>query len=171
MCNHLKDAFEGSPFESAIAWFSLIIAILPAACIPLGLKTVLNILLGELFPTDIRSISVGIVKAVGYVAGYANMMAYPMVSNANAFQELMFGYGALAAFMTMWAIITVKETDSMSLVEIEELYKGGQNKFSRLQNGFKKQKVHNAAVKENKANKDSDMKTQEILESAPLLKD
>ena len=113
----------------------------------------------------------GIVKAVGYVAGYANMMAYPMVSNANAFQELMFGYGALAAFMTMWAIITVKDTDSMSLVEIEELYKRGQNKFSRLQNSLEKQKVHNAAVKENKANKDSDMKTQEILESAPLLKD
>ena len=171
MCNQLKDAFEGSPYESAISWFPLIIAILPAACIPLGLKTVLNILLSELFPTDIRSISVGIVKAVGYVAGYANMMAYPMVSNANAFHKLMFGYGALAAFMTMWAIITVKETDCMSLVEIEELYKRGQNKFRRLQNSFKKQKVHNAVGTENKANKESDMKTQEILESSPLLKD
>ena len=34
----------------------------------------------------------------------------------------MFGYGAVATFMAVWAIITVKETDDLSLVEIEKLF-------------------------------------------------
>ena len=68
VCNQLKDSFDGCSFEIAMGWVSLIIAIIPAACVPLGLQTVMNILLGELFPTDIRNISVGIVKAVAYVA-------------------------------------------------------------------------------------------------------
>ena len=106
---------------------------MPPACISIGLLPVLNILTGELFPTEIRNISVGIVKAVTYVAVYANMMAYPMVSSANAFRELMFGYGAIAAFMAVWAIMTVKETDNMSLVEIEKLFTKDQVDYKTIE--------------------------------------
>ena len=133
VCNQLKDTFDGSPFEAAFDWLSLIIAIMPPACIPIGLLPVLNILTGELFPTEISNISVGIVKAVTYVAAYANMMAYPMVSSANAFRELMFGYGAIAAFMAVWAIMTVKETDNMSLVEIEKLFTKDQVDYKTME--------------------------------------
>ena len=124
VCSQLKDRFYGTPFETAFDWLSLVIATIPPACIPIGLLPVLNILTSELFPTEIRNISVGIVKAVTYVAAYINMTAYPLIlSSANGFLELMLGYGAIAAFMTVWAIITVTETDNMSLVEIEGLYK------------------------------------------------
>lgn len=87
------------------------------------LNPVLNILSAELFPTEIRSISVGIVKALNNVASSVSMTIYPIVSGADAFPELMFGYGAVAIFMALWAIITVKDTDNMSLIEIEKLYK------------------------------------------------
>ena len=166
----MKNSLYGGQFDTAMNWFTLIIAILPAACVPLGIQTVLNLLLGELFPTDIRSISVGIVKAVAYVAGYANMMIYPMVSGANAFSELMFVYGAIAAFMTVWAMITVKETDNMSLVEIEKLFKRGQGSFRKIKNSFRRPKVQNHPGIEASDIKDSETKSQEITEFAPLLK-
>ena len=98
----------------------------------------------------------GTVKAVATVAAYGNMMAYPMVSSVNAFGELMFVYGAIAAFMTVWAIITVKDTDNMSLVEIE-------NSFKRVKNSF-------GAEKETRVSKDSGLESLKLLESAPLLK-
>ena len=167
----MKNSVYGGQFDTTMNWFTLIIAILPAACVPLGLQAVLNILLGELFPTDIRSIAVGIVKAVAYVAAYVNMMAYPMVSGANAFHELMYGYGVIAAFMTVWAMITVKETDNMSVVEIEKLFKRGQASSRKIQNSFQRQTVHNHPGMETSERKDSDMKSQEITELAPLLKD
>ena len=166
----MKDSLLGGQFDTIMNWFCLIIAILPAACVPLGIQTVLNLLLGELFPTDIRSISIGIVKAVAYVAGYANMMVYPMVSGANAFSELMFVYGVISAFMTVWAMITVKETDNMSLVEIEKLFKRGQGSFRKIKNSFRRPKVHNHSEIEESNIKDSETKSQEITEFAPLLK-
>ena len=175
ICNQFKDATNGSQFETAMDWSCLIIAIIPSACESLCILPVLNILLGELFPTDIRNISVGIVMAVTYMAAYGNMMAYPMVSSANAFRELMFGYGAVATFMTVWAMYTVKETDKMSLVEIEKMFRRvqnsfrrGKNSFRRVRDSFRKQKV---GEKETKGNKHSGLKLPELLESAPLLKD
>ena len=71
---------------------------------------------------QVNLISVGIVKALTYVAAYANMTVYPIASGAGVFKELMFGYGAVATFMAVWAIITVKETDDLSLVEIEKMF-------------------------------------------------
>ena len=160
ICNQLKDTTDGSPFKTTIDWLFLITAIIPPAFEPLGILPILNILLAELFPTDIRNISVGIVMSLTYTAAYGNMMAYPMISSANAFRELMFGYGAIAAFMTVWAIITMEETDNMSLVEIEKL-------FSRVRNSSRRD--HNS--NETRANKDSRLKLTELLECAPLLKD
>ena len=110
---------------------TLINPIIPQVCVAV-LIPVLNILAAELFPTEIRSISVGIVKALNNVASLVNMTIYPIVSGANAFQELMFGYGAVAIFMALWAIITVKETDNMSLMEIEKLYKKDEVNYKTL---------------------------------------
>ena len=151
----LKDAADVSPFETTMDWLYLIVAVIPPACESLGVLPTLNILLAELFPTDIRNISAGVVRAVAYLAAYCNMMAYPMISSANAFFELMLGYGTICAFMAMWAITTVKDVDNMSLVEIE--------------NSYRKQKADNTAEKGSKANKDSGLKSQELQESAPLL--
>ena len=85
-CNNFKGTFDGSPFETTFHWISFIIAIIPMACIPIGLLPVLNILTGELFPTEIRSLSVGVVKALTYVAAYANMTVYPIASGAGVFK-------------------------------------------------------------------------------------
>ena len=157
-CNKLKEAADGSPFENTVMdWLPLVVALIPSASESLGIISVKNILLSELFPTEIRSISVGIVEALANVAVYCSMMVYPIASGAGAFFELMLGYAAISAFMTVWAIFTVAETDNMSLVEIE--------------NSFRKGKVQNNAEKSSITTKDSRLQSQEILESAPLLKD
>ena len=154
-CNKLKDAAEGSPFENTlIDWLPLIIALIPSASETLGTISVMNILLPELFPTDIRSISVGIVEAMANVAVYCSMMVYPIASGAGAFFELMLGYGVISAFMTVWAIFTIQDTDNMSLVEIE--------------NSFRKRIAQNNADMGSRA---TGLQSQELVESAPLLKE
>ena len=157
-CNKLKDAGEGSPFENTmIDWLPLIIALIPSASETLGTISVMNILLPELFPTDIRSISVGIVEAMANVAVYCSMMVYPIASGAGAFFELMLGYGVISAFMTVWAIFTIQDTDNMSLVEIE--------------NSFRRGNAQNNAVMGSRATESSGLQSQELVESVPLLKD
>ena len=150
ICNKLRDEAEENELGARLDHLSLYIALIPLTCESLGILPIQNILLSELFPTDIRNISVGFVRAVAYLAVYCNMMVYPMASSAKIFFELMLGYGAISAFMTVWAIITVKDTDSMSLVEIERSYKGPKGD---------KPSVKEPLPKEPK-----------LLESAPLLK-
>ena len=145
ICSKLKEAADESPLKTTTDWLPLIIALIPSAIESLGIISVQNILLSELFPTDIRNISVGVVGAVANIATYCSMMVYPIASGAGAFFELMLAYGAISTFMTVWAIFTVKDTDNMSLVEIE--------------NSFK----------ESRASKDSGLKSPELEESAPLL--
>ena len=81
ICSKLKDAADGTPFKTAVDFLYLIIALIPPACESLGILPIQNILLAELFPTDIRSISVGVVRAVAYLAGYCNMMAGQIASH------------------------------------------------------------------------------------------
>ena len=150
ICNKLRDEAEENELGARLDHLSFYIALIPLTCESLGILPIQNILLSELFPTDIRNISVGFVRAVAYLAIYCNMMVYPLASSANIFFELMLGYGAISAFMTVWAIITVKDTDSMSLVEIERSYKGP--------------KGEKPSVKE------PSPKAPKLLESAPLLK-
>ena len=145
LCNHLKDIVNGTLYETAFDWTTLIIAIIPPACIPIALLPVLNILTGELFPTDIRNISVGIVKASIYVATYANMTFYPIVSSAGYFRELMLGYGVVSAFMAVWAIINMRKTDNMSLVEIEKSFMRNQADYKSTETGrtqFQEHKIN-----------------------------
>ena len=184
ICNQLKDVTNGSPFETTMDWIYLTIAIIPTAWQSFGILPVLNILLAELFPTDIRNISVGIVMAVTYIATYCTLMAYPIISSADAFHWLMYVYGVISLFMTVWAIFTVEETDSMSLVEIEKLFrrvrqmsgdglrlvqqKSGEG-FRRAQIGFRKLSLHSNAEEETRTYKDSSVKSPELAESAPLM--
>ena len=119
-CNKLKEAADGSPFENTVMdWLPLVIAVIPSASESLGIISVKNILLSELFPTEIRSISVGIVESLANVAVYCSMMVYPIASGASAFFELMLGYAAISAFMTVWAIFTIKDTDNMTEIEMK----------------------------------------------------
>ena len=96
----------------------------------------------------------GIVEAMANVAVYCSMMVYPIASGAGAFFELMLGYGVISAFMTVWAIFTIQDTDNMSLVEIE--------------NSFRKGKAQNNADMGSRA---TGLQSQELVESAPLLKE
>ena len=170
MCGQLKSAIHGSQHKSAMNWLYLLIALIPTAIESLGIYPVLNIILAELFPTDIRDISVGIVMGMTFVVGNVNMMAYPMASNNDAFSELMFIYGVAAAFMTVWAIATVKDTDNMTLVEIEKLFR---DSFRRIRDSFRRASSRRsrsqAASSELRGLMESHSRLQSLQEDIPLL--
>ena len=108
---------------SALSWCILIISMVPPACISLGLNSILHILKGELFPTEIRAVSAGIVSVTSHIPVVINMVTFPVITSAGLLHLAMYVYSSFCLFMAMWAIITIKNTDDMSLVEVEELYK------------------------------------------------
>ena len=102
-------------------WVPLLGFIVVTACHPVVLGIIL-VLVGELFPTDIRTISIGIVNGVDYLVFAFATEAFPVLLEWLHFYGLNFYYAAFCLFMTLWGMMTIKDIDRLSLVEIEQIY-------------------------------------------------
>ena len=83
---------------------------------------VIVVLLGELFPTDIRTVSIGIVRGLQYlVLAFATKM-YPILLEFLHLYGLNYYYTAVGLLFTIWGMVIIKDIDQLSLVEIERIY-------------------------------------------------
>ncbi len=85
---------------------------------------VVQVLLNESFPTEVRAASVGTVTAVQFAIMVANIKAYPFLvaDNALGVAGTMYLYAVMAAALVIWSALTVKDTENKSLVEVEEMF-------------------------------------------------
>ena len=88
-----------------------------------GLFPIIMVLCGELFPTEIRATSTGIAFAASYVALMGNYKLYPIAVDTFGFHYVMYFYAAITAIMTLWGLLTIKNTDRLSLTEIQDMHK------------------------------------------------
>ena len=88
-----------------------------------GLFPILNVLCGELFPTEIRATSNGIVLAMSYVALMANYKLYPIAVESLGFHYVVYFYAAITAAFTIWGLLTIRNTDRLSLTEIQDMHR------------------------------------------------
>ena len=83
----------------------------------------LNVLCAELFPTEIRTTSNGIVFATSCIALVVNYKIYPSAVETFGFHYVMYFYATIVAMMVAWGVLTIKDTDQLSLVEIQDMHK------------------------------------------------
>ncbi len=63
------------------------------------------------------------------VALMLNVKCYPLLISTLGFPCVALVYSGMIALMTLWAAVTVKKTDGLTLVEVERLY--GKEKSSK----------------------------------------
>ena len=63
---------------------------------------------GELFPTEIRAVSAGIVNVTNHIPVVINMLTFPMITSAGLLHIAMYVYGGFAFLMAVWGIMTIK---------------------------------------------------------------
>ena len=69
-----------------------------------------------------RSISVGIVGGFAGMAFVLTQKIFPMLVACLTFHGTFYLYAGITFILTIWATITIKPTDGLSLVETEQLY-------------------------------------------------
>ena len=79
-------------------------------------------LIGEIFPTDIRAVSIGVVRGLQYLALAFATEIFPILSEHLNFYGLNYYYAAFALLLTVWGMATIKDIDTLSLTEIEHIY-------------------------------------------------
>ena len=104
-----------------MSWVPLVCFITITLCHPLILGVIL-ILIGELFPTDIRTVSIGVVRGFQYLALALATKLFPILSQRLHFYGLNYYYTVLALALTVWGMAMIKDIDHLSLVEIEQIY-------------------------------------------------
>ena len=102
-------------------WIPLLGFFIVTACHSVVMGIIL-VLLGELFPTDIRTISIGIVTGVEYLTLALATETFPFLLQWLHFYGLNFYYAAVCLLMTIWGMMTIKDIDRLSIVKIEKIY-------------------------------------------------
>ena len=80
-------------------------------------------LCGELFPTEIRATSSGIVMATSFVFLMGNYKLYPIAVETFGFHYVLYFYASITGIFTLWGLLTIKNTDQLSLTEIQDMHK------------------------------------------------
>ena len=69
-----------------------------------------------------RSISIGIVNALVGMAFALTQKTFPTLITCLTFHGTFYLYAGVTCILTIWATLTIKPTDGLSLVETEQLY-------------------------------------------------
>ena len=108
-------------FFGLYSWVPLVSFFIVTACHPV-IQGIIDILVGELFPSDIRTISIGIAHGIEYLSFAFATEAFPVLLKCLKFYGLTFYYASFCLAMTIWGMVTIKDIDRLSLVEIERIY-------------------------------------------------
>ena len=110
-------------------WVPLLGFFIVTGCHPIILGIML-ILVGELFPSDIRTTSIGIVHGCEYLVFAFATETFPILLEWLHFYGLNLYYGVFGLFMTLWGMRTIKDIDHLSLVEIQKVYNNEKSEAS-----------------------------------------
>ena len=88
----------------------------------IGILPVLHSLMSEVFPTEIRTESIGIVMAFSVASGAVCMKFFPEMKNLMTMHGLFFFYGATGVISCFYGLMTIPDNRGKSLIKVEEMY-------------------------------------------------
>ena len=80
-----------------------------------------GLLRGELFSTEIRATASGIIMAMGNLTLMVNLKLFPMAVASFGFHSVVYFYAVMIGVMVAWGFLTIKDTDRLSLTEIQDM--------------------------------------------------
>ena len=78
------------------------------------------ILMGEMFPSELRNVSVAIVECVGYTVTFLMLKLYIQMKHSMGLHGVFFFNASFAAFCAIYASFTIPDNRGKSLSEIEK---------------------------------------------------
>ena len=109
-----KDLLEG------LGWLPVVFVTSAISAYAIGVYPVLQLLAGELFPTDIRSLAIGITLALARISETICVLVYPyLIQNLNFYGAFYF-YAGTASLAIFWGILTIPDHRGLTLAKVEE---------------------------------------------------
>jgi MFS family permease len=117
---YVKTQAEDSSSLDDLGWLPLLFVTCIIAAQSVGCIPGIQLLLAEVFPSDIRPLSIGLTFATSMGMGAANVMLYPYMIDAMHFHGLFYFYAAITLVAFFWGIYTIPDNRGLSLSKVEE---------------------------------------------------
>jgi MFS family permease len=119
--SYLKTNLNDSLLDN-LGWLPLIFVTSCISAYAIGVYPVLQVLAGELFPSDIRSLAIGVSLSLARCMETANVMAYPLLVETFNFYGAFFFYAFTALVAMLWGFFTIPDNRGLSLAKVEEKF-------------------------------------------------
>ena len=84
-----------------------------------GIMPVLHILMNEMFPTDIRTLSIGITQSLFLLSGCISIKMFPTLYDLIGMGGTCLLYALASGICLIWGAITIPDNRGKSLVKVE----------------------------------------------------
>ncbi|XP_014224943.1 facilitated trehalose transporter Tret1-like isoform X1 [Trichogramma pretiosum] len=105
-------------------WISLICIIGYTITCTMGFLVVPWIMIGEIYPVQIRGVIGGLTTMINHIAVFSTVKTYPLLLDSLSNYGTFFLYGAVSIIGTVYFYIYLPETKHKSLQEIEDYFSG-----------------------------------------------
>lgn len=113
-------------------WVPMVMFIIAFCVRSIAFLPIQHVLLAELFPTEIRTLSVGIVQFFETGSGAIIVKMYPEMKASMGMYGICYFYTAVGLLVTIWAFCSIPDNRSKTLIEIEKSYDARQSPSSTL---------------------------------------
>lgn len=106
-------------------WLPVAVVIVFQIVYQIGLGTIPNALIGELFPTTVKGAAGAIVTIVDGLMGFVGSKLYQVISEKLGKDTVYFFFSSSCALLFFLTYFCIRETRNKSFFEIQEMLSGG----------------------------------------------
>ena len=110
-CSQTLKSFNWIPLVAIV--FQIIMR--SAAILPM-----MNTLMNELYPTEIRTLAIGITQSALLISGFVTVKVFPDLKELIGLPSLCIFYFFIGVLMIIWGAISIPDNRGKSLVKVEE---------------------------------------------------
>ena len=130
--SYLKNNLEAADnsFLDNLGWLPVVFVISIVSAQSIGVYPVLQLLMVELFPSDIRSLATGLTLSATFSNLTASILVYPFMMESFHFYGTFYFYAAIGVVAMLWGVFKIPDNRGLSLAKVEA-------KFSSMSLGKK----------------------------------
>ena len=110
------------PYLSTFSWIPLAMIVIIVIMRASGILPISHILMNELYPTEIRTQSIGVTQSIFLLSGSFGVKLFPELKDALGMYGLCFLYTLVGFLSALWGFLTIPDNRGKSLVKVEEMY-------------------------------------------------
>ena len=126
--SYLKTHSTEQTILDSLGFLPLIFVSCIVSASSIGVFPVFHLLMGELFPSDIRSLSIGLTQSAALGFGTANILIYSYLIEYLEFFGTFYFYATIQFVALLWGFFMIPDNRGLSLAKVEENFEKVNNK-------------------------------------------